>query len=205
MRCWSGASAVVAHFEAPGTHRTMEPNDSPRVGDALQGQRIAVVGLGYVGLPTALSFADEGAEVIGVDVSEVRLAAIKDLRAELLPRDRSRLIRALQTPLLQLTTEQSAVAAAGGGAGAIDLAGRRVPHTRARNSGVFASAGVTVAMPYSAAVAAILRCTSRCVCRPATHGGDATTALAIASASSTLFCTPRAICKGTTASAARRK
>ena len=38
--------------------------------------RIAVVGLGYVGLPTALSFAGEGAEVIGFDVDETRLTAM---------------------------------------------------------------------------------------------------------------------------------
>ncbi|VEG30129.1 UDP-N-acetyl-D-mannosamine dehydrogenase [Actinomyces howellii] len=31
--------------------------------------RIAVVGLGYIGLPTAIVLARAGAEVIGVDVS----------------------------------------------------------------------------------------------------------------------------------------
>jgi UDP-N-acetyl-D-glucosamine dehydrogenase len=83
---------------------------APADGDALQGRRIAVVGLGYVGLPTALSFADEGAEVIGLDASEARLAAIKDMRVELLPRDRPRLARALRESLLRLTTEQSTIA-----------------------------------------------------------------------------------------------
>jgi len=74
--------------------------------------RIAVVGLGYVGLPTALSFAGEGAEVIGFDVDETRLTAIKDSRVDLLPRDRTRLAGALQDQLLRLTTEPSALAAA---------------------------------------------------------------------------------------------
>ena len=32
--------------------------------------RICVVGLGYVGLPTAINFHDAGLSVIGVDVSE---------------------------------------------------------------------------------------------------------------------------------------
>jgi len=32
---------------------------------ALKGREIAVVGLGYVGLPTALSLADHGARIIG--------------------------------------------------------------------------------------------------------------------------------------------
>jgi UDP-N-acetyl-D-glucosamine dehydrogenase len=79
-------------------------------GAALKGQRIAVVGLGYVGLPTALSFAGEGAEVVGFDINEARLTAIKDLRADLLPRDKARLAHALNEQLLRLTTEPSAIA-----------------------------------------------------------------------------------------------
>lgn len=31
--------------------------------------RISVVGLGYIGLPTAAVFANQGVEVIGVDVN----------------------------------------------------------------------------------------------------------------------------------------
>jgi UDP-N-acetyl-D-glucosamine dehydrogenase len=74
--------------------------------------RVAVVGLGYVGLPTALSFAGEGAEVVGFDVSESRLAAIEAIDVDLLPRDCARLTRALQSKLLHLTTEPSALSAA---------------------------------------------------------------------------------------------
>ncbi|MCK5757084.1 MAG: nucleotide sugar dehydrogenase [Mycobacterium sp.] len=76
----------------------------------LSGRKIAVVGMGYVGVPTALSFADHGAEVIGYDVSEDRLMAVKDARIDLLPRDRPRLLRALREELLRLTTESSAIA-----------------------------------------------------------------------------------------------
>lgn len=79
-------------------------------GDALRGRKIAVVGLGYVGVPTALSFADEGAEVVGFDVCEARLSAIKDVRIDLLLRDKPRLVHALQEQLLRLTTEPSAIA-----------------------------------------------------------------------------------------------
>ncbi len=75
-------------------------------------RRIAVVGLGYVGLPTALLFAGGGAEVIGFDVDEARLTAIKDSRVDLLPRDRTRLTGALHEQLLRLTTEPSHLAAA---------------------------------------------------------------------------------------------
>jgi UDP-N-acetyl-D-mannosaminuronic acid dehydrogenase len=41
---------------------------------------VAVVGLGRVGLPLALSFADRGLEVLGVDVDPARLAAVRDGR-----------------------------------------------------------------------------------------------------------------------------
>src|SRR6476661_86508 len=52
---------------------------------------IAVVGLGYVGLPTALGLAERGFSVVGYDVSESRLAAIKGEDVDLLQRDRVRL------------------------------------------------------------------------------------------------------------------
>jgi UDP-N-acetyl-D-glucosamine dehydrogenase len=94
----AAVEADLEHAQCPGT------------GDALRGRRIAVVGLGYVGVPTALSFADQGAEVVGFDVSEARLSAIKDVRIDLLSRDRPRLVRALQEQLLRLTTEPSAIA-----------------------------------------------------------------------------------------------
>jgi UDP-N-acetyl-D-glucosamine dehydrogenase len=78
----------------------------------LRGLRIAIVGLGYVGLPTALSLACKGAEIIGVDVDESRLSSIKASRVDLLPRDKARLARMLREESLRLTTEASAIAAA---------------------------------------------------------------------------------------------
>jgi UDP-N-acetyl-D-glucosamine dehydrogenase len=38
--------------------------------------RVAVVGLGYVGLPLAIAFAEAGLDVEGIDVSEARVATI---------------------------------------------------------------------------------------------------------------------------------
>ncbi|WP_322797727.1 nucleotide sugar dehydrogenase [Thermoflexus sp.] len=38
--------------------------------------RVGVIGLGYVGLPLALAFAEAGCEVIGVDVDEGKVAAL---------------------------------------------------------------------------------------------------------------------------------
>ncbi|MDI7275482.1 MAG: hypothetical protein QME94_05855, partial [Anaerolineae bacterium] len=37
---------------------------------------IAVIGLGYVGLPLAVAFAEIGFPVVGIDVDEARIAAI---------------------------------------------------------------------------------------------------------------------------------
>jgi UDP-N-acetyl-D-glucosamine dehydrogenase len=40
-------------------------------------QRVAIVGLGYVGLPLAIAFAESGLDVTGVDVSELRVAELR--------------------------------------------------------------------------------------------------------------------------------
>ena len=50
---------------------------------------VAVVGLGYVGLPTGIALADAGLNVFGIDTSERRLADIREGGADLLA-DRSR-------------------------------------------------------------------------------------------------------------------
>jgi UDP-N-acetyl-D-mannosaminuronic acid dehydrogenase len=39
---------------------------------------VAVIGLGRVGLPLALSFADRGLEVVGIDNDQARLSAVRD-------------------------------------------------------------------------------------------------------------------------------
>lgn len=87
------------------THPTPNAELSP-----LAGRRIAVIGMGYVGLPTALSLADRGAEIVGCDISATRLADIGCGRVDMLPRDHSRLARHLIGESLKLTTEPSAIA-----------------------------------------------------------------------------------------------
>ena len=63
--------------------------------DTIQVQlTLGVVGLGYVGLPTAISFLTRGHEVVGFDVSEERLAAIRSGDVDLLPVDHERLAAA---------------------------------------------------------------------------------------------------------------
>ena len=73
---------------------------------------VAVVGMGYVGLPTALSLVDHGAQTIGYDLSEGRLVDIKAARVDLPPRDHQRLVNHLGHDLLTLTTEPHALASA---------------------------------------------------------------------------------------------
>ncbi|MGO9249389.1 MAG: nucleotide sugar dehydrogenase [Solirubrobacteraceae bacterium] len=49
---------------------------------------VAVVGLGYVGLPTAIAMGNAGAEIVGIDVSAPRLDTIRAGEAELLQSER---------------------------------------------------------------------------------------------------------------------
>ena len=65
----------------------MPGKQSPRAGgewELSHGRKIAVIGLGYVGLPVAVAFARAGASVIGFDIDRTR---IDELRAG---RDRTR-------------------------------------------------------------------------------------------------------------------
>lgn len=78
-------------------------------GPPLRGCRIAVVGLGYVGLPTALSLHDAGAAVSGIDVDELRLAAIRAHDVDLLGGDVARLRAALAGERLMLSTSAAAI------------------------------------------------------------------------------------------------
>src|ERR671930_648391 len=56
---------------------------------------VGIVGLGYVGLPLAVAFAEEGLEVIGVDLDQAKLASIDaaDSYIEDVSSDRLRRVR----------------------------------------------------------------------------------------------------------------
>ena len=73
---------------------------------------VAVVGLGYVGLPTALALHNRCQRIIGIDVSEQRLADILARRADLYDADRLRLDAALADGSLELTSDPDAATAA---------------------------------------------------------------------------------------------
>lgn len=64
---------------------------------------IAIVGLGYVGLPTALAFHAAGRRVLGFDISDRRLTVIRDQRADLVTSDRDRLASALHDADFSMT------------------------------------------------------------------------------------------------------
>lgn len=89
-----GAPAPATVGASPSSRR--RPRSDPVAFDFAA----AVVGLGYVGLPTALALHDGGGRVLGVDLSRRRLDAIGGGRVDLPPSDRSRLARALDDGLV---------------------------------------------------------------------------------------------------------
>ncbi|CAM5318951.1 nucleotide sugar dehydrogenase [Streptomyces violaceorubidus] len=70
---------------------------------------MAVVGLGYVGLPTALALSDAGATVIGVDSSPDRLRDIARGAVDLLPLHHAQLACASAGDRFRLTPDPTAV------------------------------------------------------------------------------------------------
>ncbi|WP_441245142.1 nucleotide sugar dehydrogenase [Kitasatospora sp. McL0602] len=81
-------------------------------GDRAEQPTVAVIGLGYVGLPSALALLATGCRVIGIDVSTERLAAIRRQDVDLLPSDLTRLAEHSEDPLFTLTTDAAALAGA---------------------------------------------------------------------------------------------
>ncbi|MFE0672076.1 nucleotide sugar dehydrogenase [Streptomyces sp. NPDC058867] len=77
--------------------------------EALRGITVAVVGLGYVGLPTALALWGAGAAVVGVDTSARRIDDIREGVVDLLPAQHAVLACAENTCDLLLTTDADAV------------------------------------------------------------------------------------------------
>ncbi|MFE0021049.1 nucleotide sugar dehydrogenase [Amycolatopsis sp. NPDC059021] len=73
---------------------------------------VAVIGMGYVGLPTALGLHAGGLNVIGIDHDPSRLAAIESGDADLIDADQRRLDKSLQEAGFELTTDVSRLAEA---------------------------------------------------------------------------------------------
>ncbi|HTQ68227.1 MAG TPA: nucleotide sugar dehydrogenase [Solirubrobacteraceae bacterium] len=73
---------------------------------------VAVVGLGYVGLPTAIALRAAGAGIIGIDISPERLEEIRAGEAELLDSEQEQLGEYLQDGGFSLTDRAEALEAA---------------------------------------------------------------------------------------------
>ena len=72
-------------------------------------ERICVIGLGYIGLPTAAVFASRGLEVIGVDVNPRVVAAVSDGHAPVVEPDLEQMVRSVTAAgLLQARGEPQA-------------------------------------------------------------------------------------------------
>ena len=81
-------------------------NGHPKLG------AVAIVGLGYVGLPTALALLGGAAEITGYDISEDRLRDIKSGEVDLCESDRALLDKARADTSFQLTTDAAALSTA---------------------------------------------------------------------------------------------
>lgn len=76
------------------------------------GRSVVVVGMGYVGLPSALALAESGSIVTGYDISEDRLSTIKAGLVDLVPSDHDRLRRHLGSDRFMLTMNPASLATA---------------------------------------------------------------------------------------------
>jgi UDP-N-acetyl-D-glucosamine dehydrogenase len=73
---------------------------------------VAVIGMGYVGLPTALGLHAGGVTVIGIDRDQRRIDAIEAGAVDLIEADRRRLDKSVHQETFQLTSDSSRMAEA---------------------------------------------------------------------------------------------
>jgi UDP-N-acetyl-D-glucosamine dehydrogenase len=88
------------------------PGAGPENGRQGSAGSVAIVGLGYVGLPTAVALHGAARRIIGIDLNEQRLRDILAQDADLGGPDRERLAAALADGSLELTTDPAAAKAA---------------------------------------------------------------------------------------------
>jgi UDP-N-acetyl-D-glucosamine dehydrogenase len=91
--------------DSPVLHTSLEPRSAEHT-------VVAVVGLGYVGLPTAIALRQAGYRIVGIDVSQARLAAIRAGEVELLAQELQALDRHLGGDGFVLTEQAQALDAA---------------------------------------------------------------------------------------------
>src|SRR5262245_65362973 len=100
---------------APDAPSTTDPAASaaPASGETeTTDARVAIVGLGYVGLPLALSFVEAGLEVVGVDATIARVEELRDGHSPIDDVDDARLRDALGRGFSVQGTEDAELQAA---------------------------------------------------------------------------------------------
>lgn len=89
---------------------TIDQRSTQTVVEVAPTGRVAVVGLGYVGLPTALALFQAGTAVVGIDVSGDRLAAVRSGIPDLLPGDMALLRQARHSrDRFAVTSDEAAI------------------------------------------------------------------------------------------------
>lgn len=80
-------------------------SNQPFAGHSMQNQTISVVGLGYIGLPTAAVLSQKGHRVVGVDVNPLTVQTINQGKIHIVePELESLVSESVQTGLLRATT-----------------------------------------------------------------------------------------------------
>ena len=88
-------------------------DDAEGSGKQIGSPIVAVVGLGYVGLPTSLALRQAGSDVLGIDISERRLTEIRERLCDLTVADHERLSEALDDEEhFQITSDCARIAEA---------------------------------------------------------------------------------------------
>ncbi len=67
--------------------------------------RVAVIGLGYVGLPLAVAFAEKGFNVLGIDTNAQRVGRIRDLKSYDTDVSGARIARIIRRKLFNVSTD----------------------------------------------------------------------------------------------------
>ncbi|MFH9292262.1 nucleotide sugar dehydrogenase [Streptomyces sp. NPDC017520] len=107
----SSPQTVVMPAQQDGAEKPIPPVHLTAAGPRAV-RTVAVVGLGYVGLPTALALRATGSHVIGIDISAARLSDIRSRRVDLLPDQLRLLAEAGEDTGFRLTDDVAAMGAA---------------------------------------------------------------------------------------------
>ena len=75
----------------------------------LRTARVAVIGLGYVGLPLAETFATSGYSVVGFDIDPEKIKKLRTGQSYIQHIDSSRIVELMHTDLFEPTSDPSSI------------------------------------------------------------------------------------------------